>query len=130
MGTMAGTRVLCTQYLLRVANIIPDAPEDLHCTFFFNVIVPLIGDVPTVFRGPFRQLISGPKCPNGNIKIFNGASWHPGDENHTGVGVWKLFLGLVPADHTTAGEFPLFEDNAGKSLVQKKERVVLVVDNS
>jgi hypothetical protein len=50
------------------------------------------------------------------IRVFNGGLWHGGDANNTGTGVWKLFLGLVPGNHPTAGDFPLFEDDAGKSL--------------
>ena len=35
-------------------------------------------------------------------------------------------MGLVPSDNPTAGETPVFEDGAGKSLAQYKDRLILV----
>ena len=45
------------------------------------------------------------------------------------TGVWKLFLGLVPGNHPTAGDFPVFEAHAGKNLAEEKQRVILVADD-
>jgi hypothetical protein len=64
------------------------------------------------------------------IRIFNGGLWHGGDANNTGTGVWKLFLGLVPGNHPSAGDFPVFEEHAGKNLAEEKQRVILVADDS
>ena len=88
----------------------------------------MIGDVPTVFRGPNRIIHKGPSCGHNMIRVFDGGLWHGGDENNTGTGVWKLFLGLVPGNFPTAGDFPVFEDNAGKSLAKEKQRAILVAD--
>ena len=107
----------------------PDTPDKFLYTYFLNIIVPLIGDVPTLFRGPQRKLHKGPTCGPNMIRIFNGGRWHGGDANMTGSGVWKLFLGLVPGYHPTAGDFPVFDDHAGKSLAAQKQRVVLVADD-
>ena len=107
----------------------PDTPDKFLYTYFLNVIVPLIGDVPTVFRGSNRELRTGTRCGPNMIRIFNGGLWHAGDANDTGKGVWKLFLGLVPGNHPTAGDFPLFEENAGKSLAAEKQRLILVADD-
>jgi hypothetical protein len=108
---------------------LPATPEKLEYTYFLNIIVPLIGDVPTVFRGPQRHLHKGPTCGPDMIRIFNGGLWHGGDANNTGAGVWKLFLGLVPGNHPTAGDFPVFEDHAGTTLAAQKQRVILVADD-
>ena len=71
----------------------------------------------------------GPTCGPDMIRIFNGGLWHGGDANNTGAGVWKLFLGLVPGNHPTAGDFPVFEDHAGTTLAAQKQRVILVADD-
>ena len=107
----------------------PATPDKFFPSYFLNIIVPLIGDVPTVFRGPLRKLHNGPTCGPNMIRIFNGGLWHGGDANITGSGVWKLFLGLVPGNHPTAGDFPVFEDHAVKSLAAEKQRVILVADD-
>ncbi len=107
----------------------PATPDKILYAYFLNILVPLIGDVPTVFRSPQRKLHKGPTCGPDMIRIFNGGLWHGGDANNTGAGVWKLFLGLVPGDHPTAGDFPVFEAHAGKNLAEERQRVVLVADD-
>ena len=107
---------------------LPNAPETLFNSFFLNVIVPLKGDIPTLFRGNDMQLhASTLLCNKNEIRIFNGGLWHAGARNNSGTGVWKLFLGLVPANHPSAGDFPIFADG-GKSLAKQQDRCVLVAD--
>jgi hypothetical protein len=107
----------------------PDTPDKIMYAYFLNILVPLVGDVPTVFLSPQRKLQKGPTCGPDMIRIFNGGLWHGGDANNTGTGVWKLFLGLVPGNHPTAGDFPVFEAHAGKNLAEEKQRVILVADD-
>ena len=104
----------------------PDKPNDIWYNYFLNVIVPWQGDIPTLFRGPNRRLGACAPCENNEIRVFNGGMWHAGDKNNSGKGVWKLFVGLVPSDNPTAGETPVFEDGAGKSHAQYKDRLILV----
>jgi hypothetical protein len=107
----------------------PDRPDDVMFAYFLNILVPLVGDIPTVFLSPQRKLQKGPTCGPDMIRIFNGGLWHGGDANNTGTGVWKLFLGLVPGNHPSAGDFPVFEEHAGKNLAEEKQRVILVADD-
>ncbi len=109
----------------------------LHCrdwrTFYaknkiLNVIVPLQGDIPTLFRGPDWKMHASDICADNKIRIFNGGIWHAGAANDTGTGVWKLFLGLVPKNNPTAGDYPLFAASAGKSSCQEMDRCVLLAD--
>jgi hypothetical protein len=97
----------------------------LHCrerrTFYATIFLPLQGDIPTLFRGPDI-------CADNEIRIFNGGIWHAGATNDTGTGVWKLFLGLVPKNNPTAGDYPLFAASAGKSSCQEMDRCVLLAD--
>ena len=104
----------------------PDYPNDVLSNYFLNVIVPMQGDIPTLCRGPNRRLGACAPCDKNEIRIFNGGVWHAGDANNTGKGVWKLFLGLVPHDNPKAGETPVFEDGAGKSLAKFKDRLILI----
>jgi hypothetical protein len=85
--------------------------------------------ISPVVRCRACQLHKGPTCDTDMIRIFNGGLWHGGDANNTGSDVLKLFLGLVPGNHPTARDFPIFEDHAGKSLAEEKQRVVLVADD-
>jgi hypothetical protein len=109
--------------------IMPDTPEKIMYAYFLNILVPLVGDVPTVFLSPQRKVEKGPTCGPDMIRIFNGGLWHGGDANNTETGVWKLFLGLVPGNHPTAGDFPQFEEHAGKNLAEQIQRVILVADD-
>lgn len=86
--------------------------------------------IPTLCRGPDRELRGCDMCSNDEIRIFDGGVWHAGAANVTGKGVWKLFLGLVPASNPTAGDTPVFEDGAGKNMEKYKDRLVLVADDS
>jgi hypothetical protein len=104
----------------------PENPNDYFHNYFRNVIVPMHGDIPTLFRGPGRLLGACASCDNNEIRIFNGGVWHAGDANNSGEGVWKLFLGLVPHDNPTAGETPVFEDGASKSLAKYNDRLILI----
>ena len=104
----------------------PDNSNDIWYNYFLNVIVPMQGDIPTLFRGPNRRLGACEPCGNNEIRVFNGGVWHAGDANNSGKGVWKLFLGLVPYDNPTAGDTPVFEDGAGKNLAKYKDRLILV----
>ena len=85
----------------------PDNTNDFFFNYFLNVIVPMHGDIPTLFRGPHRRLGACASCKSDEIRIFDGGIWHAGDANNSGKGVWKLFLGLVPHDNPTAGDTPL-----------------------
>jgi hypothetical protein len=105
----------------------PENHNDYFHNYFLNVIVPMHGDIPTLFRDPARQWGACPSCGNNEIRIFNGGLWHAGDANKSGKGVWKLFLGLVPHDNLTAGETPVFQDGAGNSLAKYyKDRLILI----
>ena len=107
-----------------------DAPDDIYFNYFLNVIVPMIGDIPTLCRGPDRELRGCDMCQNDEIRIFDGGVWHAGAANVTGEGVWKLFLGLVPDSNPTAGETPVFEEGTGKNMGKYKDRLILVADDS
>jgi hypothetical protein len=106
-------------------------PDTLLYNFFLNVLVlvPLVRDVPTVFRDPHNKIHVCPTCGPDMIRIFNGVQWHAGDANNTGNGVWKIFLGLVPGNHPSAGDFPILENTSSKSLREEKGRIVLVADD-
>jgi hypothetical protein len=97
---------------------LPNSQETLFNSFFLNVIVPLKGNIPTLFRGKDPQLHASTMCNKDEIRIFNGSLCHAGARNNSGTGVWKLFLGLVPANHPSAGDFPIFADG-GKSLANE-----------
>ncbi len=92
--------------------------------------MPLVGDVPTLCRGPDRKLRGCALCTSNQIRIFNGGVWHAGAANTSGCDVWKLFIGLVPANNPTAGETHVFENGAGKSMGKYKDRLILVSDDS
>jgi hypothetical protein len=106
----------------------PDNSNDIWYNYFLNVIVPMQGDIPTLFRGTNRRLGACEPCCNNEIRVFNGGVWHAGDANNSGKELWKLFLGLVPYDNPTAGDAPVFEDGAGKSLAKYKYRLILVTN--
>ncbi len=57
----------------------------------------MIGDIPTLCRGPGRDLRGCEMYTSDEIRIFDGGVWHAGAANVSGKGVWKLFVGLVPA---------------------------------
>ncbi len=71
----------------------PDNANDFSYNYFLNIIVPMHGDIPTLFRGPKRLLGACAPCENNEIRIFNGGVWHAGDANNSGKWVWKLLLG-------------------------------------
>ena len=107
---------------------LPGAEDMYYNSFFLNVILPLRGDdIPTLFRGNDQKLIASERCYENQMRVFNGGSWHAGAANNSEQDVWKLFLGLVPANHASAGEFPIFADG-GKSLAKEKGRYVLLAD--
>jgi hypothetical protein len=106
------------------------APDDVYFSYFLNVIVPLIGGIPTLCRGPGRDLRGCEMCTSDEIRIFDGGVWHAGAANVSGKGVWKLFVGLVPASNPTAGDTPVFEDGAEKNMGKYKDRFILVSDDS
>ena len=108
---------------------LPGAEDVLYHNFFLNVIMPLRGDIPTLFRGPDQKMHASPMCAENEIRIFNGGIWHAGAGNDSGTGVWKLFLGLVSIINPTAGDYPLFAGSAGKSGCEEMDRCVLVADN-
>ena len=108
---------------------LPDNESILYYSYFLNVIVPLKGDIPTLFRGSDRKLHASSSCGNDEIRVFNGGAWHAGAANETGKGVWKLFLGLVPENYIALGSFPIFEDDVGKSAAKEKDRILLIADN-
>lgn len=107
---------------------LPGAEDVYYYSYFLNVIIPLCGDdVPTIFRDSNRKLIASERCNTNEIRVFNGGRWHAGAANTSNTDVWKLFVGLVPGNHATAGDFPLFSDG-GKSLAKQTDRCVLVAD--
>jgi hypothetical protein len=106
---------------------LPNATDTLFKSFFLNVIVPLKADITTLFCGNDPELHASSICKKDKIRIFNGGLWQAGARNNSGTGVWKLFLGLVPANHPSAGDFPIFVDG-GKSLAKEQDRCVLVAD--
>ena len=108
---------------------LPDNEEIVYYSYFLNVIVPLKGDIPTLFRGNDRKLHASSSCGNDEIRVFNGGAWHAGAANETGEGVWKLFLGLVPENYIALGSFPIFEDDVGKSAAKQKDRILLLVNS-
>jgi hypothetical protein len=107
---------------------LPGAEDVLYHNFYLNVIMPLQGDIPTLFRGPDNKMHASPMCAENEIRIFNGGVWHAGAANDSGTGVWKLFLGLVSNKNPTAGDFPLFAAGAGKSACKEIDRIVLLAD--
>ena len=108
---------------------LPGAEDVLYHNFFLNVIMPLRGDIPTLFRGPDQKMHASPMCGENEIRIFNGGIWHAGAGNDSGTGVWKLFLGLVSIKNPTAGDFPLLAASAGKSSCEEMDRSFLLADN-
>jgi hypothetical protein len=107
-----------------------DAPDDICFNYFLNITVPLIGDIPTLCRGPDIKLRGFALCTPNQIRIFNGGVRHAGAANISGNDVWELFSGLMPAKNPTAGETPVFEDCAGKSIGKYKDRLILASDDS
>jgi hypothetical protein len=101
----------------------------VYYSYFLNVIVPLKGDIPTLFRGSDQKLHASSSCGSDEIRVFNGGAWHAGAANETGEGVWKLFLGLVPENYVAQGNFPIFEDGVGKDAAKQKDRILLIADN-
>ena len=108
---------------------LPDNDKIVYYSYFLNVIVPLKGDIPTLFRGNDRKLHASSSCGSDEIRVFNGGAWHAGAANETGEGVWKLFLGLVPENYETQGGFPIFEDGVGKDAAKQKDRILLIANS-
>jgi hypothetical protein len=107
-------------------------PEDESIVFnsyFLNVIVPLQGDIPTLFRGNDRKLHASSCCAMDEVRVFNGGAWHAGAANDTSEGVWKLFIGLVPDNYRSNGDHPIFEDGVGKDAAKEKDRILLIADD-
>lgn len=108
---------------------LPENDGIFYKSFFVNVIVPLKGDIPTLFRGSDRKLHASSTCEMNEIRVFNGGAWHAGAANNTREGVWKLFLGLVPDNYRALGNHPIFEEGVGKDAAKQKERTLLIADN-
>ena len=51
---------------------LPGTDHVIYQNFFFNVIMPLQGDIPTLFRGPDNKMHASPMCAENEIRIFNG----------------------------------------------------------
>ena len=98
-------------------------------SYFLNVIVPLQGDIPTLFRGNDRKLHASSCCAMDEVRVFNGGAWHAGAANDTSEGVWKLFIGLVPDDYRSNGDHPIFEDGVGKDAAKENDRILLIADD-
>ncbi len=108
---------------------LPENESILYYSYFLNVIVPLKGDIPTLFRGSDRKLHASSCCAMDEIRVFNGGAWHAGVANDTSEGVWKLFIGLVPDKYRLLGNHPIFEDGFGKDAAKQKDRILLIADN-